>query len=154
MVSPNRRRFRQFRDLLVAGMQHYYQGYTKRARGRISNSRTTSFPTKRGLLFTEHDRDDRKDLVCFTQAIERNPNNADFYPARGQLHFRLGQCAPAVADFNAVLRRRPEQVSSRFFRAHCLRQLNAGDASGHDVRDSQALLSPEQETFSPVRRHW
>ena len=54
-------------------------------------------------------QDYRRAAADYTKAIERNPNDADYYLKRGMCYQELGDSAKADADFDKVLELRAKK---------------------------------------------
>jgi HEAT repeat protein len=103
--------------LVTLGEQYHQKGQKDKAMAtwkRIANTKSATGYAKLGDVLAEHDAP-AEGLVYYAKAIKLEPNNAELYKGRAQIHERQKQFDEAVADWQKALSlwTKPSDRSSR-----------------------------------------
>ncbi|MDU9376786.1 hypothetical protein McpSp1_14130 [Methanocorpusculaceae archaeon Sp1] len=72
-------------------------------------------------------------VVWFSQAIQKNPENVNYYYYRGTAYQEMDEFAKAVADYSEALNRFSGCVPIRYNRAEICRKMGHADRAAEDL---------------------
>lgn len=85
------------------------------------------FDSLRRSGFNELDLDSLRSVANALYKQSGNAPSVDYYFSQGLVHVREGKWAEGLADFDAVLKLKPDLENPLFFRAYCLENLGRYD---------------------------
>lgn len=104
----------------------------------------------------------RQAIQLFTQALQKDASNTQFYLNRASAHAILGDLGAALADFNSVLRLQPNNADALAHRgklsamtgdtAAALRDWSAAASQGHKLANSWLCTHLSEQGLEASRR--